>query len=182
MSMQHLKYWWIAHVQEAGARSAKMESNNVTISDLAPLVRLVLLFLSQFLSDFSICPFPFSSFVFVAGHQLDSPAARPTNSCFNVCKVIERMTNQPLSICSINCQACNARTTNQPPCSYVVLIVGHAMLIPPTSTTDLCGACSGSPQLAKLTSQLYCIYSLMVLHFTAGEGYLAKIHKSTISK
>ena len=33
---QHLEYWCIAHVQEARARRAKMESNNVTISDLAP--------------------------------------------------------------------------------------------------------------------------------------------------
>ena len=33
---QHLEYWCIPHVQEARTRSAKMESNNVTILDLPP--------------------------------------------------------------------------------------------------------------------------------------------------
>ena len=56
---QHLEYWCIMHVQEAGARCAKMESNNVTILDLAPS-SLIGTSRSFRLSSLS-APFPLSS-------------------------------------------------------------------------------------------------------------------------
>ena len=57
-------------------------------------------------------------------------------------------------VCSVNCRACDARTTNNHRVCSVNCRICDAL--PPTSTTDLCGARSGSPQLMPtITSLLY---------------------------
>ena len=49
-------------------------------------------------SEAIMSPSPVPQSVFVAGHQLDSPTARPTDSGFRVCKANCRAYDQPNTV------------------------------------------------------------------------------------
>ena len=57
-------------------------------------------------------PSPVPQSVLVAGHQLDFLAARPTDSGFHVCKVNSGVRLTKHRVCSVNCWACDACSTN----------------------------------------------------------------------
>ena len=120
---QHLKYWCIAHVQEAEAHCAKMESNNVTIRPYpySSFGTSLSLAISVCLFNLSFSLFLLSLSSLLAINSTPQLLVQLTGFC--VCKVIghracDAHTQAPINhrVFSVNCRACDARTTNQPPC------------------------------------------------------------------
>ena len=75
-------------------------------------------------SEVIMSPSPVPKSVFVAGHQLESLAARPTDSGFHVCSVncqaCDARTTNNHRVCSVNCRTCMRSSHHQPTTVYVV--------------------------------------------------------------